>query len=163
MCIEKQAVTVAEMAKLVGLSRARFYQLIGTAFPFPVYAVATKRPYYPAELQQVCLEVRQTNCGIDGKPVLFHRRKKEVAPVRPKRSSGKKDDGRYKDLLDGLKSLGLAGTTGAEVQKVLKELGMTDSALKDDGKVLRAVFLQIKRQDISAPAPTKKDDNHEHP
>ena len=33
----KSAVTVSEMARMVGLSRARFYQLIGTAFPYPLY------------------------------------------------------------------------------------------------------------------------------
>ena len=32
---------------MVGLSRTSFYQLIGTAFPFPLYDMATKRPYYP--------------------------------------------------------------------------------------------------------------------
>ena len=31
----KAAVSVAEMARMVGLSRSRFYQLIGTAFPQP--------------------------------------------------------------------------------------------------------------------------------
>ena len=31
----KKAVTVAEMARMCGLSRSRFYQLIGSAFPQP--------------------------------------------------------------------------------------------------------------------------------
>ena len=31
----KAAVSVAEMARMVGLSRARFYQLVGSAFPHP--------------------------------------------------------------------------------------------------------------------------------
>ena len=31
----KAAVSVAEMAQMVGLSRARFYQLVGTTFPSP--------------------------------------------------------------------------------------------------------------------------------
>ena len=63
----KQAVTVSEMARMVGLSRARFYQLIGSAFPFPVYNVSTKRPFFDESLQTICLEVRRRNCGIDGK------------------------------------------------------------------------------------------------
>ena len=29
----KAVVSVAEMARMVGLSRARFYQLVGTTFP----------------------------------------------------------------------------------------------------------------------------------
>ncbi len=47
----KAAVTVAEMARMVGLSRSRFYQLIGTAFPQPERQPGTGRPVYTEELQ----------------------------------------------------------------------------------------------------------------
>jgi hypothetical protein len=49
----KAAVSVAEMARMVGLSRSRFYQLIGTAFPEPERQPGTGRPVYTEELQQV--------------------------------------------------------------------------------------------------------------
>jgi hypothetical protein len=68
----KAVVSISEMARMVGLSRSRFHQLIGTTFPWPLYAVSTKRPFYDEELQKLCLEVRRRNCGIDGKPVLFY-------------------------------------------------------------------------------------------
>ena len=71
----KAAVTVAEMARMCGLSRSRFYQLIGTAFPRPERQPQTGRPIYTEELQQVCLEVRRRNWGIDGKAVLFYARR----------------------------------------------------------------------------------------
>ena len=67
----KAAVTVAEMARMVGLSRSRFYQLIGTSFPQPARQPGTNRPIYTEALQKICLEVRRRNCGIDGQPVLF--------------------------------------------------------------------------------------------
>jgi hypothetical protein len=51
----KTVVSVSEMAAMVGLSRARFYQLQGTAFPIPVYDVATRRPVYTEDMQMVCL------------------------------------------------------------------------------------------------------------
>ena len=60
---------------MVGLSRARFYQLIGSAFPFPLYQIVTRRPFFDEDLQQVCLEVRRKNCGIDGKPIMFYARR----------------------------------------------------------------------------------------
>src|SRR5262245_11463174 len=79
----KAIVTVTEMPRMVGLSRARFYQLVraGT-FPAPVYQAG--RPVYPEELQGICLEVRRRNCGIDGKPVLFYSRRLTSGPRKPK-------------------------------------------------------------------------------
>ena len=68
----KSVVSVAEMARMVGLSRQRFYQLLGSTFPLPLYWIATRRPFYTEEMQQICLEVRRRNCGINGKPVLFY-------------------------------------------------------------------------------------------
>ncbi len=152
MCVQKSAVTVAEMAKMVGLSRSRFYQLIGTAFPHPLYDVATRRPFFSPDLQEACLEVRRRNCGINGKPVLFHRHKDEKS--RPKRSGRKAvpDDSRHRDMVDGLRSLGLVGVTAAQVQAALKELRVSDTTKKDEGQTLRAVFLHLKRQDISGRA-----------
>ena len=71
----KAAVTVAEMARMLNLSRQRLHQLIGTAFPYPVYDIKTRRPFFTEELQRVCLEVRRRNCGVDGKAILFYARR----------------------------------------------------------------------------------------
>jgi len=58
----KAAVTVAEMARMLGLSRARFYQLQSAGvFPSPVYLVSNRRPIYVEEMQEVCIEVRRRN------------------------------------------------------------------------------------------------------
>jgi hypothetical protein len=46
----KAVVSVSEMARMVGLSRARFYQLQQAGvFPLPVYDVASRRPVYPQD------------------------------------------------------------------------------------------------------------------
>ena len=118
----KAVVTVAEMARMVGLSRARFYQLMGTTFPWPVYDVSTRRPIYVEEQQRICLEVRRRNCGIDGKPVLFYARR-NGAPLptskpRPKKSETKKDE-QFADLVAGLKSLGLTAVNAADVRSAV--------------------------------------------
>src|ERR1700680_4502144 len=114
----KAAVTVAEMARMCGLSRSRFYQLIGTAFPRPERQPGTGRPIYTEELQQVCLEVRRRNCGIDGKPVLFYARRLGTAPARPKPLKPKLEarKGDILALIEGLNALGLASATAAKVQ-----------------------------------------------
>ena len=151
MSVQKSAVSVAEMATMVGLSRSRFYQLIGSGFPHPLYDLATRRPFFPPELQEACLEVRRSNRGVDGKPVLFHRRAREATPSIPKPSRKKAtaDDRGHRDLVAGLRSLGLASVTASQVKSALKKLGVSDLAGKDNAEVLRAVFLHLKRQDTS--------------
>jgi hypothetical protein len=144
----KAAVTVAEMARMIGLSRSRFYQLIGTAFPQPERQPETGRPIYTEELQQVCLEVRRRNCGIDGKPVLFYARRLGAAPARPKAPKPKLEAkrGDVLALVEGLNSLGLTTATAAQVQRVTQELYPKGTEGIDQGEVLRAVFLHLKRK-----------------
>ena len=151
MSVEKEtkaAVSVAEMARMVGLSRSRFYQLIGTAFPEPERQPETGRPIYTEEQQQVCLDVRRRNCGIDGKPVLFYARRLGTAPSRPKLPKPKPEakQGDVPALVEGLNALGLTTATAAQVQKVTQELYPKGTEGIDQGEVLRAVFLHLKRQ-----------------
>lgn len=148
----KAAVTVAEMARMVGLSRARFYQLIGTAFPHPLYSVSTRRPFYDEGLQQVCLEVRRRNCGADGRPILFYAKGHSLTP-RPttkrkpvvKQKTSTLDDG-ILDILEGVRALGLCMTTYAQVEAALKTAFPNGASGMSQGEVIRAVFLQLARQ-----------------
>ena len=145
----KAVVSISEMARMVGLSRARFYQLIGTAVPWPVYDVATRRPFYDEELQQVCLEVRRRNVGIDGKAILFYSRRTGGAPLpKPKKAKPPKDD-RHDELLDELKSLGLTTATTAQVAEAVKELYPHGVDGMNHGEVLRTVFLHLRRRNSS--------------
>jgi hypothetical protein len=145
----KAVVSVAEMARMVGLSRARFYQLVGTTFPWPLYDVASRRPFYDERLQMACIDARRRNCGVDGKPVLFYSRRPATALPLPKPKKAAANDDKHADLVDGLKGLGLAVVTAAQVGEAVKELypnGVPESA---NGEVLRAVFLRLKRQNTS--------------
>ena len=144
----KAAVSVAEMARMVGLSRARFYQLIDGTFPPPLYTEATRRPFYDEELQAVCLEVRRRNCGVDGKPVLFYARRPLAAPV-PGRKPKKTTNDKYADLVDGLKGLGLVGVTAAQVAEAVKACYPNGVPEMSNGEVLRAVFLHCRSQNTS--------------
>ena len=151
----KAVVSVAEMARMVGLSRARFYQLMNAgAFPKPEYDERTKRPQYTEELQRQCLEVRRRNCGVDGKPIMFyargHRLPQENKPTRTtttrttKAKPPKTDD--HADLIDGLAALGLASATTDQVRAALSATYPGGVVGADQGDVLRAVFLFLKRQ-----------------
>ena len=147
----KAAVSIAEMARMVGLSRARFNQLMGKTFPWPRYSLSNHRPFYNEELRNMCLEVRRRNCGIDGKPVMFYaKRINSTIPVRkPRKVMPPKVEAGHDDILDGLRSLGLMTATMPQVVAVVKEQfpgGVNDG---NRGQVLRAVFLKLKRQNSS--------------
>ena len=144
----KTVVSVAEMARMVGLSRARFYQLTGTTFPWPVYDLATRRPFYPEELQAVCLDVRRRNCGVDGKPILFYsRRPAPTSPIRrPTKAAVAAGNDKHADLIDGLKALGAVNVTAAQVAEAIKNLYPSGVPETANGEVLRAVFLHLRRK-----------------
>lgn len=145
----KRVVSVTEMAKMVGLSRARFYQLVKAGvFPAPNYDPETKRPYYDEDAQQKCLEVRQRNCGVNGKPVLFYAKRITPAPVTPKRtkSTSKAKANPFADVQAGVEALGL-NPTRDQVTKAIRTLFPQGTKEVDSGEVIRAVFLHLKRQD----------------
>ncbi len=95
--------SVTEMARAVGLSRARFHQLIGTGvFPPPVYCIRTRRPMYPSGLQQARLRIRSTGVGFNGHPILFNApRRSQHAGSRRLRITG------HGDLAGVLEALGI--------------------------------------------------------
>ena len=145
----KSAVTVSEMARMVGLSRARFYQLIGTAFPYPVYNVSTRRPFFDEELQTICLEVRRRNCGIDGKPILFYSRRLDLPLPKKQISTGRSTSPKttkHRSLIVGLAGLGLSGVTDQQVEAALVKLYPTGTNSVDEPTLLRTLFVDLMRQ-----------------
>jgi hypothetical protein len=145
----KAVVTVSEMARMCGLSRSRFYQLVEAGvFPRPVYSLSNKRPIYVEDQQRVCLEVRRRNCGVNGQPVLFYARGHRL-PVQAKPAGTTKPKppktNNHADLIDGLAALGLP-TTATEVEAAVKAAYPSGIGGVDPGEALRQVFLIIKRQ-----------------
>jgi hypothetical protein len=141
----KAVVTVSEMARMVGLSRARFYQLQKAGVFPPPERDETGRPFYPEELQSVCLEVRRRNCGANGKPVLFYARRVPPSRAAPKAAVPKADQ--YAELIEALRSLGLAGVTAAQVDAAVKELYPQGTSGMAEAEVIQAVFLHLRRRD----------------
>jgi len=151
----KAAVSVSCMAKMVGLSRQRFAQLQGTTFPWPLYDVATRRPFYPEDLQKICLEVRRRNWGIDGRPVLFYAPRATITASTPKKVAPKKNKN-VTALVDGLNALGLTTATAAQVESITTELYPDGTASIDQGEVLRAVFLHIRSKNPAVKVRSKE-------
>ena len=141
----KHAVTVAEMARMVGLSRSRFYQLIGHAMPAP-NRDERGRPFYTEEQQRTILEVRRRNCGIDGKPVLFYAPRSTAPVPAPKRSPKPKPVDHHAAIIDGVQSLGLTATK-AQVEAAIKQLFPSGLTGVDPGEASRQVFLYVEIMD----------------
>jgi hypothetical protein len=138
------AVTVADMARMVGLSRARFYQLIQAGvFPAPERHAETGRPFYGEELQRTCLDVRRRNCGVNGQPVLFYARRlpTSTAAARPRKikaAAAKAEP--HVGLLDAVKALGLKAVTLAQVAVAVAELYPKGTQGVDESEIIVAIF-----------------------
>ena len=129
----KAVCSVAELARKLGLSRARFYQLLEMGvFPKPVYCTRTRRPFYPLDLQQQCIRIRKTGIGHNGQLIIFYNRQKD-------KSQNQLDPG-YKQLADTLRQMGLNVTLNT-VKNTVKSLypkGLPPYA--DEGTVIRDFF-----------------------
>jgi len=135
--------SVSEMAKRLELSRARFYQLLEAGIlPQPVYDVRTKRPFYPSELQEKCLEVRQTGVGVNGQYVLFYS-PRQTPQNCPGRKKSKKPTN-HSDLLETLFLMGLE-VTGQQVEEAIRTLYPQGTDGQDPGVVIREVFRFLKK------------------
>ena len=142
-------ISVAEMARLVGLSRQRFHQLMKEGvFPPPVYDIQSRRPHYTEEMQKVCLAVREKNVGINGKVVLFYSRRPGVVPKRQIRSHGSTSPktAKHNGVIDGLKGLGMTTVTEQQVEAALKELYPNGTAEVGEAELLRTVFVHLMRR-----------------
>ncbi len=163
MEITKEVVSVSEMARMLGLSRARFYQLMKTGvFPKPEQSPETKRPFFDREKQEQCVEVRRTNRGVNGKVILFYtqrpprpppqasrtRRRGRPRPAAPG-SPASTNDTALTELRHGLTQLGLADVTDRSIRDALVDLYPDGHAEIDSTELLRAVFGRLRCQDSS--------------
>lgn len=163
--LSPSSVSVSDMARMVGLSRSRFHQLLQSGvFPKPAIDPESKRPFYDSVGQSVCLQVRQRNCGVNGKRVLFYARPfgthltPKPRPVGDQRSSSARNKKAAKQkpaaskpskldlLVEGLKSLGLPNVTAAEASAAIHQVFPIDAQRPSDEEVLLRVFRYLVRR-----------------
>jgi len=150
--VQKAAVSVSEMARMVGLSRARFYQLLGEGvFPKPKYDPSNNRPYFDEEAQAECILVKRRNVGINGKVVIFYAGRHPLTgqPKRPSKPKTKpKPTSEYTDLIESLSCLGMSATS-QQVEAAVAECFPEGIQKLESGEVVRTIFLHLKRQESS--------------
>ena len=151
----KDIVTIADMALLLRLSRARFYQLVNQGvFPPPSRNPTTQRPFYDREQQRACLEIRRTNRGANGQPVLFYSRHvcasvgKRKGPRAEPRSPKKQtiDMALVEQLQAGLAQLGLAEVSRNRVRAAVHTAYPGGHETVELSDLLRTIYRELKRQ-----------------
>jgi hypothetical protein len=144
--------SVSQMAKVLQISRARFYQCLAAGyFLKPQYTEETRRPYYTAEMAEANLNAKRTNVGVNGKICLFyHPRSDSFSPTPkisgPKTTKEKTDKNAYADLMEGLAALGLSGITSSQIQSALSHCYPDGYQNIAEGEVLKSLYLYIKCQ-----------------
>jgi len=160
MEVTKDIVSVSEMSRMLGLSRARLYQLMRDGvFPKPTRVNEGGRPFFTREQQERCLTVRRTNCGIDGRPILFYSMRSRPTVPNPSRNRRQQTrsgisrrpaeqnrDTTLTELRHGLAQLGQAEITDRAIRNVLAESFPDGHADVDSAELLRSVFERVNRQ-----------------
>lgn len=146
---QKAVVSVSEMASMCGFSRARFYELIQAGvMPSPCYDLHTRKPLYTAEIRDACLRVKMTNIGIDGRYVLFQRRRQAPLATQGRKGAAVAVNAApeaSEGILASLRALGMTATSPAAVEAAVKQLYPDGIASVEPGEVVRAVFRHLRR------------------
>jgi predicted DNA-binding transcriptional regulator AlpA len=148
----RAAVSVSQMAKMVGLSRASFYEHVrrGTFFP-PEYQIGhgRRRPIYTAEIQIKNLDIKATQVGCNGEFVIFYDRKprdesqRSSAASRHRRETGSV----HGDLRRRLEGLGLSNLTDAQVDAAHSACFAQGTVGVSESDVLRVIYRHLRRSD----------------
>jgi len=145
----RAAVSVSQMALMVGLSRASFYEHVkGGTFLAPVYSLGKRRPIYTAEMQRKNLEVKATQLGVNGEFVLFYERQTRVEVGHPPQRRRSAASGTVaSEYLRSLERLGLSELSDAQVEQALASCYPQGSAGVAEGDVLRVIYRFLRRSD----------------
>ena len=142
----KRIASVTDVSRQVGLSRSRFYELMEQGiFPKPLRHPSTNRPYFDEALQAACLQVRKSNCGIDGQPFLFYSRRRNrrgnsTSHTTP--TNARQRDPLLVELRSGLEQLGLNSVADDRLQAAL-EASYPDG---HEDQPMRSILMTVFRQ-----------------
>lgn len=145
-------VNISTMAKMLGLSRARLYQLIDEGvFLKPKYVENSKRPLYTRDMIIKNLEVKRNNNGINGTIVMFYAQRSKPNTRRsmkqPKKTFSKQTKQKNNTaLIEDLEALGLTDISEPDVESALSECYPDGTAGVSEDEILTSVFRHIKRQ-----------------
>jgi hypothetical protein len=132
----------AGMARSLGMSRTRLYQLMDDGiFPKPSRD-EEDRPFFTREQQEQIHKAYQSNRGINGRSCFFRPKATQLGrPARRPTKSAPKQD--HSALLEAVRVLGLRQVKKADLERCLGSL-YPDGKLPDDKPQLaKQVFLHL--------------------
>jgi len=143
MNITKPYISISELCQILQLSRSRYYQLVKSGFlPKPLIDERSKRSYYDENLQQKCIEIRQTGIGVNGSMLLFYSpRQNGNSPKKRK----PKISPEVQEYVETLKGMGL-DVSPKQVQGALNELYSDGMENTDQGLVIRELYRYFKQK-----------------
>ena len=136
----KAAVSVAEMCRLLRMSRSQFYLHVKRGTFHEPQRLGNGRPFFTASQVEDNIKARELGVGMNGQYVLFYDRKpkgeSETAEDKPKAD--------ISGLVQGLKSLGLTVTT-QQAEAAVAACYPRGTAGIEETDILRTVFRHLKR------------------
>jgi len=103
------------------------------------------------------LEIRRSNRGINGEPVLFYARRAKPAASKvktsQKREKAKATTPQLSELVKGVRKLGLKSASVKQVDAVLRHLYPSGTDGIETRTLLTPVFLELTRRATSDQAP----------
>ena len=147
----KAFLSCTEVARRLGLSRQRFWQLRKDGvFPQPQQDEETGRPYYTEEQLELCLDLRKQNVGMNGQVVLFYSPRPTASASTPKpKKKAKPKESQHASIIRALAALGLPGATDAQIDEAIAELFPIGKEEVERGERVRAIFLHLQRKNSS--------------
>jgi len=140
----KSIISVTDMAKSVGLSRARFYQLVKQGiFPQALYSTRTRRPFYDEDLQKECLQVRESGIGHNQEYILFYSARENNPGKRKSQHKKSTSNHQYIEIVETLQTMGLSASH-SQVEQVIKEIYPDGIDDQEVGVVVREIYRQLK-------------------
>lgn len=137
----RAAMSVVEVAALCSLSPSRFHALVKDGF-FPKSVSAQgKRPCYPNQLVQRCIEIRKTGIGENGAVITFNRK---LSNRKHRTTKQNVTGSSHQDLISALAQLGIDASDQV-VQAALNSIfpGGTDGV--SPSEITRKTFLFLKK------------------
>lgn len=151
--IPQSFLSCAAVARQLGLSRQRFWQLRQEGvFPAPQINAETGRPFYSEEQLALCMDLRKRNVGLNGKVVLFYSTRSTGSvpkAAKKKELKNKATSGRHQNVIESLKALGMTGVTESQIDMAISELFPNGTKEVAQGELVRAIFLHLQRQNSS--------------